>query len=84
MNGFVISVKLSSIGTHLQFNETWQISLHHQLTLDFGEVKTAPTECKEKCFQMMLSAYLHYTKAPQNVLMLIHLRKRSGRYVIHE
>ena len=22
------------------------------LTVDSGEVKTAPTECKEKCFQM--------------------------------
>ena len=22
------------------------------LTVDFGEVKTAPIECKEKCFQM--------------------------------
>ena len=42
-------------------------------TVDFGEVKTALTECIEKCFQMTPSAYLHYTKAPQNVLM-IHLR----------
>ena len=50
------------------------------LTIDFEEVKTVPTECKEKCFQMMAPAYLHYSKAPQNVLMLmIHLRKRSAR-----
>ena len=34
------------------------------LTVDFGEVKTAPTECKEKCFQIMSFAYLHYSKAP--------------------
>ena len=26
------------------------------LTVDFGEVKTAPTECKEKCYQIMPSA----------------------------
>ena len=49
-------------------------------TEDFGEVKTAPTECKEKCFQMVSSAYLHYSEAPQNVLVLMtHLRKRSAR-----
>ena len=54
-------------------------------TEDFGEVKTAPTECKEKCFQMVSSAYLHYSEAPQNVLMLmIHLRKRPGRLVTYE
>ena len=41
--------------------------------VDFGEEKTAPTECQEKCFHMMSSAYLHYSKAPQNVLMT-HLR----------
>ena len=47
------------------------------ILLDLGEVKTAPTECQEKCFQMVPPAYLHYGKAPQNVLMLmIHLRKR--------
>ena len=51
-----------------------------EFTVDFGEVKTVPTQSKEKCSQMMSSAYLHYSKAPQNVLMLmIHLRKRSGR-----
>ena len=50
------------------------------ITVDLGEVETVPTECKEKGFQMMLSAYLHYSKAPQNVLMLtIHLRKRQAR-----
>ena len=48
------------------------------LTVDFGEVKTAPTECKVKCFLMMSSAYFYYSKVPQNMLMLmIHLRKRS-------
>ena len=46
------------------------------LTVDFVEVKTVPTEFEEKCFQMMLSAYLYYSKAPQIVLMF-HLRKRS-------
>ena len=51
-------------------------------TVDIGEVKTAPSECKEKCFHMMSSAYLHYSKAPQNVLM-IHLRKRSARWAIY-
>ena len=55
------------------------------LAVDFGEVKTVPTECKEKCFQMMTSTYLHYSKAPQTVLVLmIHLRKRSARLVIYE
>ena len=48
--------------------------------VNFGEVKTAPTECKEKCFQMTSTPYIHQSKAPQNVLMLmIHLRKRSAR-----
>ena len=28
----------------------------HYFTVDFGEVKTIFTECKEKCFKMMLSA----------------------------
>ena len=28
------------------------LQLHNVLTVDSGEVKTAPTECKEKCFQM--------------------------------
>ena len=32
----------------------------------------------------MSSAYLHYSKAPQNMLMLrIHLRKRSARWAIY-
>ena len=50
------------------------------ITVDFGEVKTAPTytESKAKCLKMMSSAYLHYSEAHKNVL-LIHLRKRSGR-----
>ena len=49
------------------------------IKVDFGEMKTTPTKCKEKFFQMMSSAYLHHSKAPQNVLMLmIHLRNRSG------
>ena len=34
------------------------------LTVDFDEVKTVPTECKEKGFQMMSPAYLHHSKAP--------------------
>ena len=50
-----------------------------QFIVDYSEVKTA-LECKEKCFQIISSAYRHYSKAPQNVLMLmIHLRKRSAR-----
>ena len=57
-----------------------KLSYTRLLTVDFGEVKRAPTECKEKFFQMMSSSYLHYWKAHENVLMLtIHLRKRSGR-----
>ena len=39
----------------------------------------------DKCFQMMLSANLPYTKAPQNALMfMVHLRKGSGRLVIYK
>ena len=46
----------------------------HCIAVDFGEAETAPTDCKEKCF-LMRSAYLHYSKAPQIVLMLMnHLR----------
>ena len=35
------------------------------ITVDFEEVKRAPTECKEKCFQMSRLHYFHYSKAPQ-------------------
>ena len=52
------------------------------ITVDFGELKTAPTECKEKCFQMTSSAYLHYSNTPQNVLMLMihdHSSKKEVR-----
>ena len=52
--------------------------LTKKVTVDFGEVKIVPTKCKEKCFQMTSSAYLHHSKAPQNVLMF-YLRKRSAR-----
>ena len=31
-------------------------------SVDLGEVKTAPTECKEKCFKVKSSAYLHCRK----------------------
>ena len=60
------------------FSAAWgtmhSIDHGHSYYSRFCEVKTAPTECKEKCFQMMSSAYL------QNVLMLmIHLRKRPPR-----
>ena len=41
------------------------------LTVDFGEVKAAPTECKEKCFQLTSSAHLHYSKATQNALLML-------------
>ena len=55
------------------------IYLSLSITVDFGGVKTALTESKEKCSQM-ISPYLYHCKAPQNVLMLmIHLRKRSDR-----
>ena len=65
--------------TNISDSDFNSISLITDITVDFGEVKNAPTECKEKCFKMMSSAYLHYNKAFQYVLMLmIHLRKRSG------
>ena len=35
----------------------------HRLIADFGEVKTALTECKENASDES-SAYLHHTKAP--------------------
>ena len=65
---------------HRVNKETFVITYtsHTSLTVDFGEVNTASTECKEKCFPMMLSAYLDYSKAPVLMLM-IHLTKRSGR-----
>ena len=57
-----------------------KVSCDISIAIDFGVVKTAPTECKEKSFQMVSSAYLRSSKAPQNLLMLmIHLRKRSAR-----
>ena len=28
------------------------LAVQRSITVDLGEVKTAPTECKEKCFQM--------------------------------
>ena len=60
------------------------INTHDAITVDFGEVKTAPIECIEKYFQMMSSAYLQYSKATQNVLtLMIHLRKRSARFWLH-
>ena len=60
--------------------EFLHLSKELYVTVDFGEVKTAPTECKEKYFQMTSSAYFCCSKAPQRVLMLvIHLRKRSAR-----
>ena len=39
-------------------------NIFSDFTEDFGEVKSAPTENKEKCFQMISSAYLNYSKAP--------------------
>ena len=53
-----------------------------EITVDFGEVKIAATKCKVKCFQMMSSAYLHFSKAPQNVLMFMtNQNKRSAIYI---
>ena len=40
---------------HVEENLTYNLlfkSHLNALTVDFEEVKTAPTECKEKCFQM--------------------------------
>ena len=38
--------------THLSSGFDWYF------TVDFGEMKTVPTERKDKCFHMMSSAYL--------------------------
>ena len=59
---------------HISLNQKYEE--HHYSV--FGEVKTAPTECKERCFQIMSSAYHHYNKKPHSVLM-DHLRKRLAR-----
>ena len=58
-----------------------QVGLDRQelITADFGEMKASPTECKEKCFHMISSACLHYSKAPQNVLMLMILLRMNIR-----
>ena len=53
------------------YNYIYSRALQYKPTIDLSEVKTAPTECKAKWFQMMSSAYLHDSKTPQNVLMLI-------------
>ena len=50
--------------------------LINNITVNFGDVKTAPTGCKEKCFQMMSPAYLHYIVKHLNVE---DSSKRSGR-----
>ena len=42
-----------------QLQKPWGIIFEpNSLTVDFGDVKTAPIECKEKCFQMSLSSLL--------------------------
>ena len=51
----------------------------------FWRSESSPYWMQRKMLSDESSAYLHYTKAPQNVLVLmIHLRKRSGRWVIYE
>ena len=45
-------------------------------TVDFEEVKTTPTECKEKRFQM---SHLPIFTIISTSMMMIHLRKWSGR-----
>ena len=53
----VIEIGPSDSDLYLIFVAThFFLKTHHSLltglTVDLGEVKTAPTECKEKCFQM--------------------------------
>ena len=51
----------------------------------FWRSENSPYWMQRKMLSDESSAYLHYTKASQNVLVLmIHLRKRSGRWVIYE
>ena len=59
----------------------------------FGEVyysgfwrsENSPYWMQRRMFQMTSSSYLHHSRAPQNVLMLmIYIRKRSARWVIYE
>ena len=76
LNTFVKSNKTNSSKNFCNIDYE---SIFFIVTIDFGEVKICTTECKEKCFQMMSLAYLHYSKASQNFLMLmIHLRKGLG------
>ena len=39
-----------------------QVSLLSSFSIDFGEVKTGLSECNEKCFEMISSAYLPKVK----------------------
>ena len=49
----------------------------------FVRSENSPYQMQRKMLSDESSTYLHYTKAPQNVLVLmIHLRKRSARWVI--
>ena len=59
------NIACSKLNYSVCITQTKCISKHRikfHFSVDFGEVKTAPTECKEKCFQMMSSAYLHYVQ----------------------
>ena len=52
--------RLFPLSSHLDLKRKWRP--WSQLTVDFGEVNTTPTECKEKCFQMTSSVnlFLHF------------------------
>ena len=60
------------------------------IIVDFGEMKTVVLECKEKCFKMMLSAYLPYCIRISKCILVVvvvddYQRKRSAKLqVIHE
>ena len=57
---------------HLPYSRFW-----------WGE--NSPYWMQRKMLRMMSSAYLHYSKAPKNVLMLmIHQRNMSARWVTFE
>ena len=68
-----------------QWVPNWNNYICNTLYSRFWRSENSPYWMRRKRFQMMSSAYLHCSRAPQNVLVLmIHLRKRSGRWVLHE
>ena len=49
---------LLTFGQTARQKVTFDRAQNQELTVDLDEVKTAPTECKLKCFQMMSSSSL--------------------------